>query len=105
MPDLADGEPEISEDKKTVTVKISKGVKFGPPVNREVTSKDIKYAFERFFTQERRRPVPGYFARSRARRTSRPSGVKPISGITTPDDNTIVFKLKEAAASRSPPRW
>ena len=41
--------PEISEDGKTVTVKIKKGVKFSPPVNREVTSKDVKYAIERGF--------------------------------------------------------
>ena len=35
---------------KTVTVKIKQGVKFSPPVNRAVTSKDVKYAFERFFS-------------------------------------------------------
>ena len=42
--------PEISEDGKTVTVKIKKGVKFSKPVNREVTSQDVKYAIERAFT-------------------------------------------------------
>ena len=36
-------------DGKTVTVKIKSGVKFSPPVNREVTSKDVKYAIERGF--------------------------------------------------------
>jgi len=68
VPDLATGPPEISSDRKTITVHIRKGVKFSPPVNREVTSKDIKYAFERAFTKQvpsgghllrrdRRRPV------------------------------------------------
>ena len=47
--DLAEGAPEISADGKTVTVKIKKGVKFSPPVDREVTSKDVKYAIERGF--------------------------------------------------------
>ena len=47
VPDLADGDPEISEDGKTVTVKIKPGVMFSKPVNREVTSKDFKYAIER----------------------------------------------------------
>ena len=42
IPFLADGEPEVSEDQKTITVKIKKGWKFGPPVNREITTKDIK---------------------------------------------------------------
>src|SRR3954447_25239738 len=46
VPDLADGPPQISSDNKTVTVKLRSGVKFSPPVNREVTSKDVKYAFE-----------------------------------------------------------
>src|SRR5215216_3455460 len=49
VPDLAEAAPEISEDGKTVTVKIKSGVKFSPPVDREVTSKDVKYAIERGF--------------------------------------------------------
>ena len=41
VPDLAESEPEISADGKTVTVKIRAGVRFSPPVNREVPSKDV----------------------------------------------------------------
>ena len=36
VPDLATGPPEISSDNKTITVHIKKGVKYAPPVNREV---------------------------------------------------------------------
>ena len=67
VPDLAEGEPEISDDKKTVTVKIRKGVKFAPPVNREVTSKDVKYAFERFFSVNVGGQYPAYFSEHRGR--------------------------------------
>src|SRR5205814_2252048 len=42
VPDLAASPPTISSDGKTVTVKIRSGVKFSPPVNREVTSDDVK---------------------------------------------------------------
>ena len=58
-PDLAEGAPEISDDGKTLTIKIRTGVKFSPPVNREVTTKDVKYAIERALHQEGQRPVRG----------------------------------------------
>jgi peptide/nickel transport system substrate-binding protein len=94
--DLAEGEPKISADGKTVTVKIKKGVKFSPPVNREVTSKDVKYAMERAFAAN----VPNgyvytYWPIEGAPKKPTP-GVKPISGIQTPDDQTLVFKLTKA---------
>ena len=49
VPDLAEAMPEISADGRQVTVKLKAGVKFSPPVSREVTSKDLKYAIERGF--------------------------------------------------------
>ena len=61
VPGLADGEPTISDDKKTVTVKLKKGVKFGPPVNREVQAKDVKYAFERAVTKNVPNQYTTYF--------------------------------------------
>ena len=90
---LAAGPPEISSDSKTVTVKLKEGVKFSPPVNREVTSEDVKYAFERSTNPNVANPyVHAYF--------DAVEGVKeatggPIKGITTPDKHTIVFKLTE----------
>jgi peptide/nickel transport system substrate-binding protein len=98
VPDLAASKPEISQDLKTITVHIKKGVKFSPPVNREVTSKDVKYAFERFFSINVGGQYPSYFS-SIVGAPSKPStGVKSISGITTPDDQTIVFKLSQPLA-------
>jgi peptide/nickel transport system substrate-binding protein len=95
VPDLAESDPEISEDKKTVTVKIRKGVKFGPPVDRDVTSDDVKYAVERFFSINVGGQYPGYFNVIEGAPDAPTKGVKPISGITTPDDQTIVFQLKD----------
>jgi peptide/nickel transport system substrate-binding protein len=98
VPDLAEGEPQISSDNKKITVKIRSGVKYSPPVNREVTTKDIKYAFERAFTQN----VPSgyatsYFGDIKGAPTG-PGKFKDIEGIKTPDDHTIVFELKRATA-------
>jgi peptide/nickel transport system substrate-binding protein len=98
VPDLADGNPQISNDNKKITVKIKSGVKFSPPVNREVTTKDIKYAFERAFTQN----VPSGYATSYfADIKGAPKGpgkFKDIEGIKTPDDHTIVFELTRPTA-------
>src|SRR4051794_2218471 len=97
-PDLAASDPVISPDKKTVTVKIKKGIKFSPPVNREVTSKDVKYAIERAFSANVPNGYVGTYMPIAGAPAKPTPGVKPISGITTPDDQTIVFKLKQASA-------
>jgi peptide/nickel transport system substrate-binding protein len=93
VPDLAADKPQISEDLKKVTVKIKPGVKFSPPVNREVTSKDVKYAFERFFSVNVGGQYGTYFSSIAGTPKSPTKGVKSISGIQTPDDQTIVFNL------------
>src|SRR4051812_17360108 len=92
VPDLAAGPPEISGDDMTITVKLRKGVKFGPPVNREVTAKDVKYALERFFTTNVGGQYTPYFADIEGA-PPKLGRYKPISGIQTPDDHTLVLKL------------
>ena len=99
VPDLAEGEPEISEDAKQITVKIKPNVKFGPPVNRAVTSKDIKYAFERFFSENVGGQYGTYFSSIEGVPEKPTKGVKEISGITTPDDTTIQFTLSRPEAA------
>ena len=50
VPDLAVGDPEISDGGRTVTVKIKPGIRYSPgTVNRPVEAKDFKYAIERAF--------------------------------------------------------
>jgi peptide/nickel transport system substrate-binding protein len=98
VPDLAEDEAQVSTDKKTVTIKIRKGVKYAPPVNRDVTAADVKYAIERFFSVNVGGQYPGYFSVIVGSPSKPTTGVKPISGIETPDDNTIVFHLKSPTA-------
>ena len=99
-PDLAEGPPEISPDGKTLTIKIRTGVKFSPPVNREVTTKDVKYAIERAFTKQVNGPYVGaYMSDIDGVKEFQDGKAKEISGITTPDDQTIVFKMSRPRAA------
>jgi peptide/nickel transport system substrate-binding protein len=90
VPLLATGAPQISADGKTVTVHIKSGFKFSAPVNRPVTSKDVAYAFERDFNPNVQN---GYASGYYPIVGSDKSNGGPISGISTPNDTTIVFKL------------
>jgi peptide/nickel transport system substrate-binding protein len=100
VPDLATGPPEISSDNKTITVHIKPGVHYAPPVNREVTAQDIEYAFERAFSKHVPSGYAGAYFDSIVGTPAKANigDVKPISGIETPDDSTIVFRLKTPSA-------
>ena len=93
VPDLAESEPDISADGKTVTVKLRKGVMFSDPVDREVTSADVKYAIERAFTAAVANGYVQTYFGDLVGAPSAPGDYKPVPGIRTPDDHTIVFKL------------
>ena len=97
--------PRSPTDQKTVTVKIKQGVKFGPPVNRAVTSADVKYAFERFFSATSAVSTRATSARSRARPSKATTAPRTSPASTTPDDQTIVFKLRTAPACSSRRPW
>jgi peptide/nickel transport system substrate-binding protein len=95
-PDMASGPPEISSDNKTVTVKLREGIKFSPPVNREVTSADVAYAIERGANPNVANPYFHAYWDSLEGALKAKGGA--ISGISTPDKHTIVFKLIEPKA-------
>jgi peptide/nickel transport system substrate-binding protein len=99
-PDLATGEPKITDNGKTITIKIRKGVKFSPPVNREVTAKDVKYAMERDFLPQVGNGYAGAYWGDIVGVDPFKSGkAKEITGITTPDDQTLVIKLNRPTAA------
>jgi peptide/nickel transport system substrate-binding protein len=105
QPDLADGEPQVSDGGKTVTFKIKDGVRFSPPVDREIKAADFKYAIERgllpgvatSYIGSYFGDVVGYDEAVAA--AGKDSTVAPdISGITTPDDRTLVLKMARPTA-------
>ncbi len=99
IPDIAAGDPEIAGDGKSLTVKLQPGIKYSPPVNRDVTAADIKYAMERSFSVN----VPnayatGYFGDIVGAPSKPTTGVKEISGIKAVDDLTLQIDLKSPSA-------
>jgi peptide/nickel transport system substrate-binding protein len=57
VPDLATGLPQVSPDGRTYTFTIRSGVRYGPPIDREVEAKDFITAVERLY--DKKTPSPG----------------------------------------------
>jgi peptide/nickel transport system substrate-binding protein len=98
VPDLATEVPQPADNGLTYTFKLKPNVKFAPPLDRAVTSKDIAYAFQRINTQ----PLAAqygvyYFGTVKGMDGTAKSADTKISGIETPDDQTITFHLDKAA--------
>src|SRR4051794_29453341 len=99
-PDFAASYPTVSKDGKTVTVKLRSGVKFSPPVNREATSKDVKYAIERDFLPQVGNGYAGaYWSDIQGVKAYTAGKAKEISGLQTPDPQTLVVKLDRPTAA------
>ncbi len=97
VPDLAESLGKSSDGGKTWTYTLRKGVKFedGTPI----TSKDVKYAVERSLDKGVLPNGPTYFNDilvGAAGYSPYKDGAKGLPSIETPDDSTIVFKLKTA---------
>lgn len=74
---------EISKDGLTYTFKLRQGVKFHN--GNLLTAQDVKYSYDRLAGKDTGKPLQPAFAG--------------IDTITTPDDHTVIIKLKENNAS------
>ena len=99
VPDIASADPEIAPDGKTVTVKLRKGVMFSDPVDREVTSADVKYAIERAYTSNVSNGYVQTYFGDVVGAPNAPGPYKEVRGIETPDKSTIVFKLTQGTGA------
>jgi peptide/nickel transport system substrate-binding protein len=97
VPDLADGPYQLSADGRTYTFRIRRGVRYAPPVDREVQAKDFVYAVERQLDPAHPSPNPysrlirgaGDFAAGKART---------ISGLQAPGPHTLRITLDRPAS-------
>lgn len=87
----------VSPDGLTYTFKLHKGVKFTN--GRELTSKDVKYSIDRTVNPKTQSPGAGFFGAIAGFAEVASGAVEGLSGITMPDDHTVVFQLSRPDAT------
>ena len=90
--DLATAVPKPTDNGLTYTYKLRSGVKFGPPVNRVITSKDVAYALDRLADPKNGGQYGFYYSVIKGWDAAGKNGSH-VSGIETPDNNTLVIHL------------
>ncbi|NLE23683.1 MAG: ABC transporter substrate-binding protein [Actinobacteria bacterium] len=83
----------ISSDGTVYTFHLRKGVKFQPPVNREVTAGDFKYSFERMLS-EPRCPATSFYEGVVGATEFIKGKADEVTGYKVIDDYTIEITLK-----------
>ena len=96
IPDLAESYT-ISDDGLTYTFKLRPGVKFHN--GRTLTSADIKYSIERSVNPETQSPGQGFFWQITGFDEMAAGDATELSGITTPDDSTVIINLSQPDAT------
>jgi peptide/nickel transport system substrate-binding protein len=95
VPDLATALPTPTDGGRTWTFTIKPGVRFSPPVNRAVTSRDVAYAFERIATPALAAQYGFYYSEIQGMDAFASGKAATISGISTPNAQTITFHLTQ----------
>jgi len=100
VPDLADGPFQLSDDGRTYTFRIRRGVSYAPPVDREVRAGDFIYALERQLHPDQPSPgSPNPYARLISGAGDFAAGrARSISGMRAPDSHTLRITLDRPAS-------
>jgi len=93
QPDLASGQPEITNNAMTWTFHLKPGVKFGPPLNRPITCADFQTALQREANKDIAAGYSFYYDVIQGYTDFADGKATDISGITCPDPNTVTFNL------------
>jgi ABC-type transport system substrate-binding protein len=109
VPDAAESLPQVTDNGRTYTLKIRKGIYFTPDPafkgkKRELTAEDYAYSIKRFFDPRNRSPYAFLFEGkivgldelgAKARKAGRFDYDAKVAGIEVPDRYTLRIHLKE----------
>ena len=97
VPDIAAGPAQLSADRRTYTFTLRAGVRYAPPVNREVTARDFITAIQRLY--DKTTPSYGqFYANLIAGAAAFGAGTAGrISGLAAPDARTLTITLDQPA--------
>jgi ABC-type transport system substrate-binding protein len=87
----------VSPDGLTYTFKLRPGVKFSN--GRAVVASDVKYSIERAVNPKTQGPGAGFFGAIAGFDAVSGGTSETLSGIETPDDQTVIFKLSRPDAT------
>jgi peptide/nickel transport system substrate-binding protein len=97
VPDLADGPYKLSDDGRTYTFRIRRGVLYDLPGRRDVRAEDFIYAVERQF--DKRNPSPNPYSRLITGVDDFAAGkARTISGMKALDRHTLRITLDQPAS-------
>jgi ABC-type transport system substrate-binding protein len=90
VPSVANG--GITDGGKTITIHLKHGVKFQPPVNREVTADDFEYSFERMLRAPLA-PGTGFYMNVKGARAYYEGKADTVTGFKVVDPYTVEINL------------
>ncbi|WP_026313898.1 ABC transporter substrate-binding protein [Actinomadura flavalba] len=97
VPDLAEAKGVVGEGGKTVTYTLKQGVKYED--GSQIKAADVKYAVARTFDRGVLRNGPSYFTQlldaDGYKGPFKDKNLDNFKGVDTPDERTVVFKLKK----------
>jgi peptide/nickel transport system substrate-binding protein len=97
VPDVADGPAQLSADRRTYTFRLRAGVRYAPPVNREVTAQDFITAIQRLYDKESPTYGQQYADLIAGARRFGAGKARRISGLAAPDTRTLKITLDQPA--------
>lgn len=93
VPDLAQALPTPTNGGTTYTFHLKPDIRFGPPVDREITSRDFVTALDRLANPRDGGQYAFYYTVIKGWGAYADGRARTIAGISTPNPRTIVFTL------------